>query len=221
MANPTPKAFLPVNGQPLFTFSLRTIARLPSLQSLILVVASEWQAKAREISDALKLHIRLRVTPGGEERQDSVAAGLALVEESDLVLVHDAARPFATLDLFNRCIAAAAESGAAIAAIPAKDTIKLAGPEQTIRETIDRSGVWLAQTPQVFRVDLLKRAYERARRDQILGTDEAALVELLGAPVRLVVGEEANRKITTPDDLEWAEWRAPELVGSQRFRVKR
>jgi 2-C-methyl-D-erythritol 4-phosphate cytidylyltransferase len=175
---------------------------------LILAVASEWQSKAQDISNSLELRIPLRITAGGEERQDSVAAGLALVGDSDLVLVHDAARPFATLDLFNRCIEAAAESGAAIAALPAKDTIKVATHEQTIRETIDRSGVWLAQTPQVFRVDLLKRAYEQARRDKILGTDEAALVERLGASVRLVAGEEANRKITTPDDLEWAEWYA-------------
>lgn len=214
MARATPKAFLPVGGRSLFTFALRTIAQLPALQSLILVVHRDYLSMARRIvADEGDLKANLVVAEGGRERQDSVAAGLALVEGVDLVVVHDAARPFATIDLFNRCIDGAAETGAAIAALEAKDTIKQATADGTIARTIDRSAIWLAQTPQVFRLDLLKRAFARADRDGFAGTDEAALVERLNTPVRLISGEAGNRKITTPEDLEWAEWYVTQTTG--------
>jgi 2-C-methyl-D-erythritol 4-phosphate cytidylyltransferase len=211
MGNTTPKAFLPVAGRPLFTYALRTLALTPSVQSLILVVNTDWRATAETaLAGERDLAVPVVIAEGGKERQDSVAAGLARVEGADLVIVHDAARPFATVALFTACVEAATEVGAAIAALPANDTVKLATPDRTIQDTIDRSTVWLAQTPQAFRVDLLRQAYDHATRENFVGTDEASLVERLGAPVRLVPGETTNRKVTTPDDLEWAEWYAKE-----------
>lgn len=208
MGGRQPKAFLPLAGKALFTYSLRTISTLPSLETLILVVSPDWQSEAERIVAAEPgLRVPILITPGGAERQDSVAAGLARVAGAELVVVHDAARPFAGSSLFAACIEAASRTGAAIAALPAHDTIKMAAPDGTIGRTIDRSTMWLAQTPQVFRTDLLRQAFEAARRDGFVGTDEAALVERLGTSVRLVDGEPTNRKLTTPDDLEWAEWR--------------
>lgn len=207
MGGPRPKAFLPLGGKPLFTYALRTMAGLPSLQSVILVAAPDWcQAAQFMVAEEKDLRVPILITGGGAQRQDSVAAGLACVRDADLVIVHDAARPFASKALYAACIEAAAEAGAAIAALPAQDTVKVAAPGEIIRETIDRSTVWLAQTPQVFRVDLLRRAYEKAARDSFVGTDEANLVERLGVPVRLVPGAVDNRKLTTRDDMVWAEW---------------
>lgn len=206
MGGSKPKVFLPVAGTPLLAYALRTIGRLPAVRSLILVVAEERRADAQAIVDTIRdMRVSVQIVAGGAERQDSVAAGLACVEGADLILVHDAARPFASLELFTACIRAAAEAGAAIAALPASDTVKRAGPDGIIRETIDRSSIWLAQTPQVFRADLLREAFEAAVRDSFGGTDEAALVERLGYDVRVVRGEVTNRKLTTPEDLEWAE----------------
>jgi 2-C-methyl-D-erythritol 4-phosphate cytidylyltransferase len=206
MGGQQPKAFLPLAGRPLFTYSLRTLASLPSLDELILVVSPGWESEAERIVASETIRVPVQVAPGGAERQDSVGAGLARITRPEIVIVHDAARPFASRELFAACIEAARASGGAIAALPAHDTIKVAGADDTIRQTIDRSTIWMAQTPQVFRTDILLRALEAARVEGFLGTDEAALVERLGVPVRLVRGEATNRKLTTPDDLAWAEW---------------
>jgi len=148
----------------------------------------------------------MEVVQGGAERQDSVAAGLARVDAAaDLVIVHDAARPFVSLACLTACVEAAAAGGAAIVAVPAHDTVKRVDASGVIVDTPDRRTIWLAQTPQVFRFALLRRAYEQAQHDGFVGTDDASLVERLGAPVRVVPGEPRNRKITTPDDLLWAE----------------
>jgi 2-C-methyl-D-erythritol 4-phosphate cytidylyltransferase/2-C-methyl-D-erythritol 2,4-cyclodiphosphate synthase len=126
-----------------------------------------------------------------------------------VIVIHDAARPFASADLIARTIAAAAQSGAAVAAVQSRDTVKLAGDEaegaRLIVETLPRQSIYLAQTPQAFRRDVLLRAFEAGVRDGLHATDEAALVELAGLPVRLVDGEASNIKITTPDDLVIAE----------------
>lgn len=208
MGRETAKALLPVGGVPMAAYPLRTLAAVPGLTSIILVVAAEnRQAAAAMVERSVPGPIPIHIVAGGAERQDSVAAGLASVGASvDLVIVHDAARPFVSVACVTACVQAAEDSGAAIAAVPAHDTIKQVGPDGVITATLDRRGIWLAQTPQVFRAALLRRAYTQAARDGCIATDDAALVERLGERVQVVPGESTNRKITTPDDLRWAEW---------------
>jgi 2-C-methyl-D-erythritol 4-phosphate cytidylyltransferase len=201
------KGLVAVGGQPMALYSLRTLTRLRDLLSIVLVVgADQLQRAASMVANFGPWPVPVQLACGGPERQDSVAAGLALVDPAaDLVAVHDAARPFVPLRCFQACIETAARSGAAIVAVPAQDTIKVVGQNNEIVETLDRRTVWLAQTPQVFRADLLRRAYAQARADGYTATDDAMLVERLGVTVCVVAGESVNRKITTPDDLEWAE----------------
>jgi len=209
MGNATAKAFLDLGGTPLAVHALRTLNRLPSLTSIVLVVSTDQETRAAEIVQRYGPWTSpVRIARGGTERQDSVAAGLAALDAGDtLALVHDAARPFVSLECVEACVAAAAIYGAAIAAVAAHDTVKLADLDSVnVEETLDRRRIWLAQTPQVFRTALLREAYRRARSDGFVATDDAALVERLGHAVRIVPGEPTNRKITTPDDLRWAEW---------------
>jgi len=204
----TAKAFVSLAGVPMVTYALRTLVRVPSLSSITLVVGGDEIERATRVVDSCgPWPLPIRLVPGGAARQDSVAAGLELVaSDDDLVIVHDAARPFASLACITACVAAATETGAAIVALAVRDTVKLVDETGVIQRTLDRQRVWLAQTPQVFRAAVLRRAYALARRDAYHGTDDAALVERLGVPVHIVPGETTNLKITTPDDLQWAEW---------------
>ena len=206
----TAKTFLPLAGQPMLAYSLRTLSTVPEVTAVVLVVAADECGQAEMIVDAgAPWRLPIRIAPGGAERQDSVAAGLAAVDPAaDLVLVHDAARPFVTPDCVSACVAAAASTGAAIAAVPATDTVKVTDAEGWIVGTPERSRLWLAQTPQVFRAALLREAYRHAADEGWVATDDAALVEELGHRVRVVLGNPQNRKITTPDDLRWADWYA-------------
>jgi 2-C-methyl-D-erythritol 4-phosphate cytidylyltransferase len=151
----------------------------------------------------------VKITPGGAERQDSVRIALGLTSaEAELVIVHDAARPFATPAMFAAALAAAARVGGAIVATPVADTLKRVGDESEIVATVARANLWQAQTPQAFRRDLLVRAHEHAvidRADRIPATDDADLVERLGATVAVVDGSTLNFKITTAADLRLAE----------------
>ena len=204
------KAFLPIAGQPMLVYSLETLSTLPGVTALILVVAGDERRHAEAVLQTRDpWPLPIRIVDGGAERQDSVAAGLAMVDASaDLVLVHDAARPFVTAECAAACVAAATTAGAVIAAVPATDTVKVTDDAGWIVATPDRRGLWLAQTPQVFRAALLKEAYRRAAEERRLATDDAALVEALGHRVRVVPGDPENRKITTPDDVRWADWYA-------------
>jgi len=201
------KGFVVVGGLPMAVYSVRTLVKLHDLLSIVLVVGADQQSRAASIvTDFGPWPVPVHLARGGAERQDSVAAGLALIDPAaDLVIVHDAARPFVPLRCIQACIETAARSGAALVAVPAHDTIKVVDARMEIVQTVDRRTVWLAQTPQVFRADLLRRAYAQARADGYRATDDAMLVERLGVTVRVVPGEWVNRKITTPDDLEWAE----------------
>ena len=143
---------------------------------------------------------------GGATRQLSVYNGIrALPADTDFVIVHDGVRPFVTDETIFACLDAAAEWGAAVAAVPAKETIKIANAEGFIVETPNRERLWTVQTPQVFRKSLLAEAHQTAEEKQLAATDDAALVEQLGYPVKLVKGSYANLKITTPEDLRIAE----------------
>jgi 2-C-methyl-D-erythritol 4-phosphate cytidylyltransferase/2-C-methyl-D-erythritol 2,4-cyclodiphosphate synthase len=197
-----PKPFLPLAGRPMLTHALRALLEVPEVHEAVVVAPPEYLDAARACTAAFPRIAA--VVPGGEERQDSVAAGLEAVPRAEWVVVHDAARPLVSPELVRRVLAAAAETGAATAAIPSRDTLKeVAGG--VVTRTLDRERIWQVQTPQAFRAALLRAAHARAREEGLRATDDAGLVEAAGGVVRVVEGEALNLKVTTPEDLEVAE----------------
>lgn len=146
----------------------------------------------------------LSIVSGGAERQHSVYNGLKAVKESDFVLIHDGARPFITIEKIHELVKEANEHGAAVPAVPMKDTVKRVS-QGFVDETVERSSLWAIQTPQAFRVSLILEAHERARQEGYVGTDDASLVERIGKKVKVIEGNYRNIKLTTPDDLLFAE----------------
>jgi 2-C-methyl-D-erythritol 4-phosphate cytidylyltransferase len=201
-----PKQFLPLAGVPLLARTVQALKASGRMDCLILVVPSGQEDRCqREILNPFGLAADA-VVPGGMDRQASVYAGLLQVSAgTDLVLVHDGARPFITPDVILAAVAAAAEVGAAVVAVPVTDTIKVADANGWFVETPRRDRLWAAQTPQVFRAALLREAHACALRDGFRSTDDSALVERLGHPVRFVPGSPENLKITTPADLVLAD----------------
>ncbi len=198
------KQWLVLGGETVLRRAARALAASPLVDEIVAVVPEGEQRRgAQEVAGLGK---PARAVAGGAARADSVRNGLAAAEGSAVVLVHDAARPFATPALAARVVEAAARDGAALAALPVTDTVKRAAGEADLRvaDTLDRRTLWLAQTPQGFRRDLLLRAYEAAGTAAAAATDECSLVERLGAPVTLVPGEPGNFKITGPADVERA-----------------
>lgn len=199
-----PKAFVPLAGRTLLSYSLATISRVSAIEEVVIAVPEGMEAAARR--DAALLAIPVKVTPGGAERQDSVRIALALTSaQSELIIVHDAARPLATAGIFDACLAAAERAGGAIAAIPVADTLKRVNDDRVITATVARAGLWQAQTPQAFRRSLLTAAHERAVKDRVTATDDADLVERIGGRVEVVECASPNLKITTAADLALAE----------------
>jgi 2-C-methyl-D-erythritol 4-phosphate cytidylyltransferase len=200
-----PKAFVQLCGRTMLGWSLETVARLSGVIELIVAAPAGMEAAARREVAAAGVAIPVKITRGGAQRQDSVRIALALVSlESEIVVVHDAARPLASAALFSRCIEAAVRRGGAIAAIPVADTLKrVEGAD--ILATVERAGLWQAQTPQAFRRALLAQAHQRAERERITATDDADLLERIGATVEVVESLEPNLKITTATDLAVAE----------------
>ncbi len=202
------KQWLVLGGETVVRRAARALAACPAVDEVILVVPPG--EEARGAAELAGLGRPSRAVAGGSARADSVRNGLAAAEGCPVVLVHDAARPFATPDLAGRVAEAAARDGAALAALPVTDTVKRSRPAgegeplARVAETLDRRTLWLAQTPQGFRRDLLLRAYEAAGAAASQATDECSLVERLGAPVTLVPGEPGNYKLTGPADLERA-----------------
>lgn len=205
LGSTTPKAFLLLGQQSLLYYSLRTIVQVPALFEVIVTVPIGMESAARTEAARAELKIPVKIAPGGSERQDSVRIALALTSaETEYVVIHDAARPFATPAMFDDSLRAAAECGAAIVAIPIADTLKRV-ESGTIAATVPRAALYQAQTPQAFRRNLLKQAHLWARENKISATDDADLVERTGASVRIVGGSPLNLKITTPADLEIAQ----------------
>ena len=199
-----PKAFLGLAGQPLLLTAALVFERAPSVGALVAVVPADEIDEARGLLAPLR---KLRaVVAGGRRRQDSVIEGLKQAPDGfdGIVLVHDAARPLVEVSLVEAVVAAAVNSGAALPVLALVDTIKRVRDGRVV-ETLDRSELGAAQTPQGFRMALLVEAYEAAFRDRVTLTDEAMAVERIGRPVTAVPGSARNRKITTPDDLAWAE----------------
>jgi 2-C-methyl-D-erythritol 4-phosphate cytidylyltransferase len=203
---PVPKQYLPLQGIPLLAWTLRALLASRVVNSLVVVVGPGEETRCRdEVLIPYGLPVD-RVLPGGADRQASVGAGLAGVPAAtDLVLVHDGARPLITPDVIQSAVLTAATEGAAVVAVQVTDTIKVADAGLRIVETPVRGRLWAAQTPQVFRIGWLREAHARALADGFRGTDDSVLVERLGHPVRLVPGASDNLKITTPADLARAE----------------
>ena len=211
MGAETPKQFLELNGTPIVILSLRRIAACPLVTDLIVATRADEIQRLEERIAKEKLKQPVRVVKGGDSRQDSVAAALREVpNEAEIVLVHDAVRPFVTVEQITRVIEEARRCHAAILGIPAMDTIKevkrASLPEDValVTGTIPRERLVMAQTPQVFATKLLKEAFARAQSDGVNASDEAGLVERLGRDVHVVLGSERNMKITKPADMELA-----------------
>lgn len=201
------KQFLMLGEWPLILHALLVFERTPAVEAVIMVVPADERDRAlREVVDRYGLKKVQKVVAGGATRQESVYHGLKETEaDAEIVVVHDAVRPFVTEELIERSIELARQEGGAIVAVPMKDTPKQVGPDGKIQRTLDRSGLWLAQTPQTFRRGILIEAYRKADIDRLHATDDAALVERLGHPVAIVPGSWENIKITTPEDLVIAE----------------
>ena len=200
-----PKQFLPLAGQPVLVHTCKAFLTIETIHAIVVVTPAEYHQATQDLLGAYLSREEiacLRFTVGGITRQDSVAAGLqALPGEISLVMVHDAARPLVDRDLIMRCLAGADQYGAVIAAVPVKDTIKKATSSGTVTQTVDRTALWQAQTPQGGRRALLEQAFSLARREGFLGTDEASLLEFAGIPVHIIEGSDRNLKITRPEDL--------------------
>ena len=204
-----PKQLLSVGGRPILERSVAAFLAHPAIDALIVALP---QGLVDDPPSYLRPAVLdgagkpVRLVAGGDRRQDSVANAFGAADAaSDIIVIHDAARPFASAELIARTIAAAAESGAALAAVASRDTVKLARRLDWVSETLPRETIFLAQTPQAFRRDVLAQAIAEAARTPLDATDEATLVERAGRPVRLVQGEATNIKITTAEDLPIAE----------------
>lgn len=197
----TPKQFLRLASAPMLLTTVRRLAEHPAVRFLVVAVPPAYVARAHALIRLPGRRLTVEIVAGGEARQESVWRGLVRVpDDADVVVVHDAVRPFVTRPLVDAVVRAALATGAAICARPIAETVKRVR-EGLVEATIDRQGLWAVQTPQAFRTALLREAHEKARRDGVVGTDDAMLVERLGHPVRVVEGPAANVKITTLEDL--------------------
>ena len=197
------KQFRPLGGLPLLVHSLRVFQSSPVIDAVILAVPEADLHYCRmEIVESHGFTKVTQVVAGGKERQDSVRQALAVVGEGvHLVVIHDAVRPCVTETMVRQVVEAAAADGAAIIALPMRDTVKQVGGDRVIERTIDRNPLWLAQTPQAFRRDWLEEAHRKAQAEGLAATDDAFLMEWMGYPVRVVEGSGENIKVTRPEDL--------------------
>jgi 2-C-methyl-D-erythritol 4-phosphate cytidylyltransferase len=202
------KQFMLLNGSPILLHTVRKFAALECVAEIVVAVRPEDVDWVRETLVSEFPSSRVRVVAGGDSRQQSVENGLAsLSPATELVAVHDAVRPFVDPETIMKALNEAAATGAAIVGVVPVDTVKQVGKGTGlahIRGTLQREKLVLAQTPQVFRYDLLKRAFEAARRDGFIGTDESSLVERLDVEVSVVLGSDRNIKITKPGDMDLA-----------------
>lgn len=201
-----PKQFLQVGGATILARTLTHFVRHPGVRAIVVAAPAEHLARTRRLVARSGRH-PVEVVAGGATRQESVWQALQAVPgDVDVVLVHDAVRPFIDRRLIDAVVAAAVAHGAAICALPIAETVKRVR-DAVVETTLDRSGLWAVQTPQAFRAALLREAHDKARREGVVATDDAMLVEWLGQPVRVVPGLAGNIKITTPEDLRRARGR--------------
>jgi 2-C-methyl-D-erythritol 4-phosphate cytidylyltransferase len=203
MGGSVPKQYLSIGGEPLIVQSLRVLQAAPVVDQIILAVPSaDIEYCQHEIVLRHRFTKVTKVVAGGVERQDSVRHALAQVpSDTDIVLIHDAVRPFVTQRMIEEVVAASWKEGAAIIALPMRDTVKQVRTDGMIERTVDRTPLWLAQTPQAFRRDWIETAHRNAHAEGVRATDDAFLVEWLGYSVAVVEGSGENIKVTRPEDL--------------------
>ncbi len=190
------KQFIKLKGEPLFQYSLNTINKIDEITDIFLVLPEEDLDRVKVFSFK-----NVKKVAGGKERQESVYNALKQIENADIVIIHDAARPFAIENMFMEGIKNVQKGyDGSITAIPAKDTIKKV-KNNTVVETLNRNELYIVQTPQTFKFDILKKAHEKAMQGNFLGTDDAALVERIGGKITVNKGSSLNFKITTKEDL--------------------
>ncbi|MGR3319072.1 MAG: 2-C-methyl-D-erythritol 4-phosphate cytidylyltransferase [Candidatus Anammoxibacter sp.] len=204
------KPFLDIDGKPIFFYTLAIFSKIPFIEQIVFVVnAADLQMVNEKWGDRLKEYKVTHVVPGGKRRQDSVYNGLKQVKaDCEVVLIHDCVRPFISQDLILQVINKAYEQGAAIVAVPVKDTIKESdSPNKTtvITRTVPRANLWAAQTPQGFKIGIIREAYDMLQNSDFEATDDAQVVEKCGYDVEIVRGSYKNIKITTQEDLKIAE----------------
>ncbi|MCG7335330.1 2-C-methyl-D-erythritol 4-phosphate cytidylyltransferase [Sporosarcina sp. ACRSM] len=198
------KLFLKLVDRPILIHTLQVFEDDPACEGIILAVKAEERPSIQEMLSEFSITKVTAMVEGGGERQNSVAACIRAYEGEGIVLVHDAARPFIRRNVIAELVGTADTYGAAIAGVQAKDTMKYA-PGGIVEETVDREKLWIVQTPQAFRYELLREASDKAVADGFLGTDESMLVERLGHPVRMVQSTYDNVKMTTQEDLVFGE----------------
>jgi 2-C-methyl-D-erythritol 4-phosphate cytidylyltransferase len=200
------KLFLPVAGRPLLAHAWARFDSAPFIDEIVLVVRDGSQSAFAEMAAKFKFTKPFRLVPGGRERQDSVWHGLeALSPAAEIVAIQDAARPCTSPALIEATIQAARQFGAAVAAQPVTDTIKASDDGAYVAGHLDRSRLWAVQTPQTFRVEIIRRALQAVRERGVQVTDDTAACELIGQPVKLVHVPGPNPKVTVPDDVHYVE----------------
>ncbi|CAM3839776.1 2-C-methyl-D-erythritol 4-phosphate cytidylyltransferase [Aeromicrobium ponti] len=198
------KLLLVIGEIPVFIHTLRVFENDSECTGIYLAINPQDEEEMRVLLKEHNITKVIEMVPGGEERQHSVYNAVKAVAGEGIVLVHDAARPFISQDLLRPLVKMAEEKGAAVLAVPLKDTVKKADGN-LITETLERSCLWAVQTPQAFRIPVLLEAHQKAEVERFLGTDDASLVERLGKEVVIVEGSYDNIKLTTPEDLYFAE----------------
>ncbi|WP_368505968.1 2-C-methyl-D-erythritol 4-phosphate cytidylyltransferase [Alkalihalophilus sp. As8PL] len=198
------KQFIHLRNEPIIVHTLKAFVSDPWCDRIILVVNKEERKEMGELCSFLSDKKQIMIVNGGLERQQSVKCGIDAIDGEGIVLVHDGARPFINQEIIHLLVNDAAKSGAATVAVPVKDTVKRV-KDFKVLETMKREELWSIQTPQAFDVELLKEAHEKAEAENKLGTDDASLIEWLGKPVSIIQGDYTNIKLTTPEDLLFAE----------------
>lgn len=196
------KTFAPLLGTPLVIHTLAHFEAFPLVTEIVLVLAADYLEQGQRLVQSHNYHKVTRLCAGGERRQDSVRCGLEALRPCQWVIVHDGARPCLDQLMLQRGLAAVKETGAAVAGVPVKDTIKVVSPQRKVLDTPAREALWAAQTPQIFQYELLWEAHRRCIETV---TDDAAMIESLGHPVTMFPGSYENLKVTTPEDLTIAE----------------
>ena len=200
------KLFLEVAGLPVIAHTWRKFDDAPCIKEVVLVIRADMEEAFREMGEKLGMGCPYRFALGGAERQDSVWNGLQSIDvKADTVAIHDGARPCVSLELIEKTVRAAEETGAAVAAQRVTDTIKQSDDGTVVSRTVDRSTLWSVQTPQAFRVSVIRKAIATARERGLNLTDDTAACELIHQPVRLVESREPNPKVTVSGDLPFIE----------------